>query len=476
MLVNPAQSHFKFECLDQSPVGSFDSLAPLQPKANGIRKSPGSYHRRSVSCLAVASHHEHYEHPSYYAAASGRYYDTIEVSEGSASPVTHTRHIQRKSEGAISIGQLQRSLSNAGLVNVSTAAADGKTKDGDYTMVSVPSGPLSGKLVKVRTSTVKKKNSPVHPPPLHPRSFLYHPASNPLNTTTATTMQIHQQPAESERRDCRTIGIDSGCYATTPFTFASPTSAPSQSEQPSRLAAISIFTLGPPQQSSDLEYPTYSCCCSLDDRSGLEDTSSLDGATFAASFLFHIPTLPLHSVSSPPPPYHYQHPLEYTGRLSNASYSHLDTFYFQKVNVTSPTATPRRSLLSDLLNNQGAPTRLEQNANRRRMLKSMRRYSVDASEMNFSLGGPSSRATPLTSIPSEEGSESSSSSSTSPMLIESRQTGFSATPTVRYLRNPCHAAIKTKLQPSAFRGTLQRRGADENGERPDYFGADDRVW
>jgi len=60
------------------------------------------------------------------------------------------------------------------------------------------------------------------------------------------------------------------------------------------------------------------------------------------------------------------------------------------------------------------------------------------------------------------------------MLIESRQTGFSATPTVRYLRNPCHTAIKTKLQPSAFRGTPQRR--DENGERPDYFGADDRVW
>ncbi|KAG0053785.1 hypothetical protein BGZ83_000420 [Gryganskiella cystojenkinii] len=303
MLVNPAQSHFKLDRFDHTPAGSFDSLASLQPKAGyGVRKSPGSYHRRSVSCLAVASHHEHYDHPSYYAASSGRYYDTIDISEGSASPVHHTRHVQRKSEGAISMAQLQRSLSNAGLVNVSSTATTAavnpsgshQKKDGDYTMVSVPSGPLSGKLVKV--------------------------------------------------------------------------------------------------------------------------------------------------------------------------------------NIASPSSTPRRSLLSDLLNSQGTPTRLEQNANRRRMLKSMRRYSVDASEMNFMVG-PSTRVSPMTSIPSEDDAASSSSStSSSPMLIESRQTGFSATPTVRYLRNPCHAAIKTRLQPSAFRGTLQRRGADENGERPDYFGGDDRVW
>ena len=91
-----------------------------------------------MSCLAVASHHEHYDHPSYYAASSGRYYDTIEISEGSASPVHHTRHAQRKSEGAISIAQLQRSLSNAGLVNVNkniasdsaASPADSQKKDG----------------------------------------------------------------------------------------------------------------------------------------------------------------------------------------------------------------------------------------------------------------------------------------------------------------------------------------------------------
>jgi hypothetical protein len=122
------------------------------------------------------------------------------------------------------------------------------------------------------------------------------------------------------------------------------------------------------------------------------------------------------------------------------------------------------------LNNQAAPTRLEQNANRRRMLKSMRRYSVDASEMDFTLGGrPSSRGSPLTTISSEgEGA----------LLIDSHQ-GFNATPTVRYLRNPCHAAVKTKLMPSAYRGSLVRRssnGTGEDGETPDYFASEDRVW
>lgn len=148
----------------------------------------------------------------------------------------------------------------------------------------------------------------------------------------------------------------------------------------------------------------------------------------------------------------------------------IESSSFQKLNVASPANTPRRSLLSDLLNNQAAPTRLEQNANRRRMLKSMRRYSVDASEMDFTLGGrPSSRGSPLTTISSEgEGA----------LLIDSHQ-GFNATPTVRYLRNPCHAAVKTKLMPSAYRGSLVRRssnGTGEDGETPDYFASEDRVW
>lgn len=180
MLVSPSQSHFKFERLDQSPVGSFDSLASLQPKANGVRKSAGSYHRRSVSCLAVASHHEHYEHPSYYAA-SGRYYDTIEVSEGSASPVNHTRHVQRKSEGQISIGQLQRSLSNAGLVNVSTAAADGKPKDGKIDMTAATHSFCSGWRRKENpdvdcSSTVANIQTTWHVTPVrfHHQGLLYH--------------------------------------------------------------------------------------------------------------------------------------------------------------------------------------------------------------------------------------------------------------------------------------------------------------
>ncbi|KAG0284188.1 hypothetical protein BGZ97_008278 [Linnemannia gamsii] len=263
MLVNAAsQSHFKF-----------DRLAPL-PMAG--RKSPTTYHRRTVSCLAVASYHEHYNHPAYLASGgNNQLYDTI-IPEGSASPVHHqTRHVQRKSEGAISLDQLQKGLSGAGVSNVNTSAAEAKdiSKDGNFTTVNVSSGPLSGKVIKL--------------------------------------------------------------------------------------------------------------------------------------------------------------------------------------NVASPANTPRRSLLSDLLNNQAAPTRLEQNANRRRMLKSMRRYSVDASEMDFTLGGrPSSRGSPLTTISSEgEGA--------------------------RYLRNPCHAAVKTKLMPSAYRGSLVRRssnGTGEDGETPDYFASEDRVW
>ncbi|KAF9106183.1 hypothetical protein BGX29_010214 [Mortierella sp. GBA35] len=307
MLVNAAsQSHFKFDRFDQSPAGSFDSLAPL-PKSgrrsrlmyNFSSPSPTIYHRRTVSCLAVASYHEHYNHPS-YLSSNGQLYDTV-ILEGSASPVHHqSRHVQRKSEGAISLDQLQKSLSGAGVSSVNTSAAESKdNKDGEYTMVNVPSGPLSGKLIK-------------------------------------------------------------------------------------------------------------HCFC-------------------------------------------------------------LETPFFQKLNVASPANTPRRSLLSDLLNGQGAPSRLEQNANRRRMLKSMRRYSVDASEMDFTLGRPSSRASPMKTIPSEgEGA----------LLIDGHQ-GFNATPTVRYLRNPCHVAVKTKLQPSAYRGTLARRngtGAGEDEEKPDYFGCEDRVW
>ncbi|KAI9237784.1 MAG: hypothetical protein BYD32DRAFT_290423 [Podila humilis] len=252
-----------------------------------MRKSPKSYHRRTVSCLAVASHHEHYEQSS-YLAPTGRFYE-IELSEAtSASPVNHTRHVQRKSEGAISLVQLQQSLSGAGVAVISS---DAKGKENAPT-ANGGSSLLGGKLIKM--------------------------------------------------------------------------------------------------------------------------------------------------------------------------------------NVISPAPAPRRSLLSDLLNSQ-APTRLEQNANRRRMLKSMRRYSVDASEMDFNLCRPSGRASTLQTISSEgeASSESSSSSSSSmssgAMLINGRS--FSSTPTVRYLRNPCHATVKTKLQPSAY-----RRGNDVDGDAPDYFGTEDRVW
>ena len=115
-----------------------------------------AYHRRSHSCLAVASHHEHYENPSYQAApGSGRYYDIVEVSgeggattaigtgAGSSSP-THMRHIPRKSDGTISMTQLQRSLSNAG----AAAVAGGDSADG---VANVSTGTLGGKL-KVNTT------------------------------------------------------------------------------------------------------------------------------------------------------------------------------------------------------------------------------------------------------------------------------------------------------------------------------------
>ncbi|KAF9129608.1 hypothetical protein BGX30_013891 [Mortierella sp. GBA39] len=114
-----------------------------------MRQGSAAYHRRSHSCLAVASHHEHYESPSYQAApGSGRYYDIVEVSEeggattaiatgaGSSSP-THMRHIPRKSDGSISMTRLQRSLSNA------AAVAGGDNADG---VVSVSTGALGGKL------------------------------------------------------------------------------------------------------------------------------------------------------------------------------------------------------------------------------------------------------------------------------------------------------------------------------------------
>lgn len=92
-----------------------------------LSPSPKSYHRRTVSCLAVASHHEHYEQSS-YLAPTGRFYE-IELSEAtSASPVNHTRHVQRKSEGAISLVQLQQSLSGAGVAVISSDAKDKESK------------------------------------------------------------------------------------------------------------------------------------------------------------------------------------------------------------------------------------------------------------------------------------------------------------------------------------------------------------
>ncbi|KAF9312099.1 hypothetical protein BGZ91_006624, partial [Linnemannia elongata] len=82
----------------------------------------------------------------------------------------------------------------------------------------------------------------------------------------------------------------------------------------------------------------------------------------------------------------------------------------------------------------------------------MRRYSVDASEMDFGALGlyPST----LKGIPSEG--------------EEGGNKDLCSKPNVRYLRNPSHATVKTKLiQGGARRG--------DDSDSPDYFGAEDRV-
>ncbi|KAG0370766.1 hypothetical protein BGZ54_004267 [Gamsiella multidivaricata] len=136
-----------------------------------------------------------------------------------------------------------------------------------------------------------------------------------------------------------------------------------------------------------------------------------------------------------------------------------------KIKLNPGAPGPRRSLLSDMLNSQNQNSRLEQNVHRRRMLKSMRRYSVDASEMNFNVLGlyPSGRASPMKGIPSE-GEEAAATNG-------ARAQEFRDTPTVRYLRNPCQATVKTKLISASV-----RRGAGGDSDAPDYFGAEDRVW
>ncbi|KAI8599313.1 hypothetical protein EDD21DRAFT_445468 [Dissophora ornata] len=343
-----SQSQFKFDRFDQSPTGSF------QPKSGiAMRKSPGSYHRRSVSCLAVASYHEHYNHPSYYLA-NDRLYDTLEVSEGSASPVHQTRHAKRKSDGAISLELLQRGLSGAGIANANVTPAESKDKT-----ETIMSGSLNGKLVKnLPSATVFDKS-------LHEVCVICHCTLSYCSSLDYTYQQ-------------------------------------STSTSPGQHDWISPLTYGT---------------------------------------------------------------IQYTSvRFSNHNRDYFTSSYFEKVNIISPANTPRRSLLSDLLNSQGSPSRLEQAASRRRMLKSMRRYSVDASEMDFSIGRPSTRVTPMKGMDEE-----------SPLLVDGRQ-GFSVTPMVRYLRNPCHAAVKTKLQPSAYRTLTRRGGNGGDDETPDYFGAEGRVW
>ncbi|KAI1321755.1 hypothetical protein EDD11_000031 [Mortierella claussenii] len=383
MLVN-AQSLHKFDRFDQN---------------SAMRKSPGSYHRRTVSCLAVASHHEHYNHPSYYVP-NGRFYDAIDLAEGSASPVQQTRHAKRKSDGAISLEQLQKGLSEAG-VNSSASAAE------------------------------TKKDVPAH------------------MSRSRLSEQVAQKDSD---RACTDSGYDISSIA---MVAQAPKSLRALL-QTERTHIISIFTIGMPhnqslamllnQRKHDNHFEchcTDSHCSSVDYEEDYRDDNR--------------PRVYRVLALSPRP------------RLAALSSNHhpciVSSFSSRQLNVISPSNTPRRSLLSDLLNNQGTPSRLEQNANRRRMLKSMRRYSVDASEMDFSLGRPSTRVKPMQGIPSEE--ESS-------LLADGNQ-GFSATPTVRYLRNPCHAAVKTKLQPSAYR-TLARRGGNDGEETPDYFGAEDRVW
>ncbi|KAF9404477.1 hypothetical protein BGZ94_004151 [Podila epigama] len=174
MLVNAAaQNHFKLDRFDQTPAESFDSLAPLN---TGIpmRKSPTNYHRRTVSCLAVASHHEHYEHPS-YIAPTGRYYDAVVFSEAtSASPVHNTtRHAQRKSEGSISLSQLQQSLANAGVTNVIATAPGVKDTNTNSATPAGGSGLLGGKLVK----PCSLQSLPTVPPAFHPHNYRIFPST-----------------------------------------------------------------------------------------------------------------------------------------------------------------------------------------------------------------------------------------------------------------------------------------------------------
>ncbi|KAF9574684.1 hypothetical protein EC968_005915 [Mortierella alpina] len=333
MLVNAAQSHFKFERFAQSPAGSFDSLAPLKSD-HVMRKS--------------------------------RFYETIEIAEGSASPAHPTRHAKRKSEGAISLEHLQKSLSGAGVANVNAFLEKNKSSQvGDGRMVGVPSGPFGGK---------------------------------------------------------KSIFVEDSLV-------------------------VSIFDIG---AKCDRDYH-----CTVNDYGSFERAESTMIVGGSQNTLYN----PQHVPARP---------------FSNPEYSYFGCSPFQKLAVFSPVTPPRRSLLSDLLSSQGSQSRLEQNANRRRMLKSMRRYSVDASEMDFSVSRPSSRFKHLEGIPSEE---EGTSTSTSTMLADGGRQGFSSTPTVRYLRNPCHAAVKTKLLPSAYRGAHVRRGgAAADDETPDYFGAEDRVW
>lgn len=294
---------------------------------------------------------------------------------------------------------------------------------GNFTTVNVSSGPLSGKVIKVcLTLTISIYFCPNHlsSPEFH--NLANKKITNPhiLHSATSSIVTMPQKEA-SERPVPQSLISDSGCFD----ALESPN------------AQSTTFDPDNPFDFSTLLY----CQCA----------NRCHGS-------FNSPKNTLHSWTS----YYTLSHLPLSNCQSSSS--------SQKLNVASPVNTPRRSLLSDLLSNQAAPTRLEQNANRRRMLKSMRRYSVDASEMDFTLGGrPSSRGSPLTTISSEgEGA----------LLIDSHQ-GFNATPTVRYLRNPCHAAVKTKLMPSAYRGSLVRRssnGTVEDEETPDYFASEDRVW
>lgn len=105
--------------------------------------SPKSYHRRTVSCLAVASHHEHYNHPSYYIVNT-RLCDVFEVADSSASPTRQTRHGKRKSEGAISLEQLQKGLTGASVAHVDNSEAKDKNEFRSS----------SGKLVKVWSNSI----------------------------------------------------------------------------------------------------------------------------------------------------------------------------------------------------------------------------------------------------------------------------------------------------------------------------------